>query len=494
MQDRDDGQAIPDYYATNVENLILRNARQPELRDGLTARGTSPNQTNLGSAVLYKANGLKKFVRVVNGPGSTSRMQSSDDGATWSDIPGGALLSSNAVWSFAQANDNLYGVNGTDTPIKYDGSVITTVPGMPQGYYCTWWKNHFWIYRNPTFKDRAYFSNPNDPETYTASDYINVNLGDQSFGTGIRGTAGDTGRLYLGKDRSVWYITGTSAANWALSILTYDHGVASHESMVDMKNGMLCLDLEGNVRNLYRSSTDNPFSTLHSADIPTTTSTINKSQLSKASAVVYDNFALFFVPSGVSDVNNLVLCWDALANLGKGGYVKFTGWNIARATVFNESNTPKLYLHDSRTDNGQTYEWTGTSDNGTAITGVYETKIYDYGMPDHEKRFSYAFSNAPALGNHTYNFYSSVDRYSYTLLKEVALLGTGNKLLGVDWTLGVDKLGAGGSVRTQVNYTDNGGTAEGITLQTKLELISATAKLQVREYTSHFRPYSLRSN
>jgi len=494
IKDRDDGQIISDYYATNVENLILRNAQQPELRDGLTARGTSPAKTNLGSDALYKANGLKKFLRVVNGAANTSKFQSSDEGITWSDVSGGTLRTTDALWSFAQANDNLYGVNGNDTPIKFDGSVITTIAAIPQGYYCTWWKNHFWVFRNPTYKDRVYFSNPNDPELWTGSDYVNVNLGDQSLGTGIKGTGGFTGRLYLGKERSVWYITGTAAANWALSILTYDHGVASHESMINAQNGMLCIDLEGNVRNLYRSSTDDPFSSLLSKDIPQTIAALNKSSIRLSSAVFYNNFALFFVPYGVSSVNNYVLCYDILANLGKGGFTKFTNWNVARATIFNESNKPKLFMHDSRVANGQTYEWIGTSDNGQAITGRFETKIYDFGVADQEKRFAYSYAFAPALGNYTYNFFASIDRYYYTLLKALSLLGTGNKLLGSTWTLGTDKLGSGGFVKNQINFTDNGGTPEGTTVQVKLELESSSIKLQVRQFTIHFRPYALRSN
>lgn len=391
-----------------------------------------------------------------------------------------------------QANDNLYAVNGTDTAIKYDGTTITTIAVIPQGIALEWWKNRLWVIGNPTFKDRAYFSNAADPETYGASDYINVNLGDNSEGVGLRGTGGSSGRLYVGKARSVWYITGSSSSDFALNILTYEHGVCSAESMIEVRNSVWCIDLEGNVRDLYRTTFDVPFSALKSKDIQATIAGLNKASLSKASAVYFNNFALFFVPNGVDTYNSICLCWDTLANENKGGWVKFTGWNVARATVFNESNTPKLFLHDARTGNGQTYEWIGTSDNGIAITAKYETKIYDFGSPEREKRYSFAYQYADAQGNFSARFYSSVDRYYYVKLKDVSLLGTGNKLLGSTWTLGTDKLGSGGFIKVEVPFTDNGGAGTGSTLQVKLECESSTVKMKLRPFTTHFRYYGLR--
>lgn len=133
MIDRDDPQIIPDFFAANIENWIIRNRGELEMRDGLTARGTSPNATNLGSAALYKANGTKKFLRVIDGAGNAAKFQHSDDGATWTDVSGGGSRTTGQTWVFVQANDNVYGVNKTDTSIKYDGSTISTVAAIPKG-------------------------------------------------------------------------------------------------------------------------------------------------------------------------------------------------------------------------------------------------------------------------------------------------------------------------------------------------------------------------
>lgn len=484
MINRDDPQVIPNYFATNIENWLIRNAGELEMRDGLTARGASPSATNLGSAVLYRANGVKKFVRVINGAGNTSKFQASDDGATWVDISGGDSRTTDRTWVFVQANNNLYGVNGTDTPVKYDGSSITTISAIPNGTAIEWYKNFLWVIGVQASPDVLYFSNANNPESFGGSDLINVNLGDASPGTALKGSPGGDGRLYVGKARSVWYVTGTSSANFAIQPLTYEHGVAGAEAIVAGRNDVWCVDQDCNIRALYRTVEDNPFSTLKSSPIQATISGLNKTAVSKVTTVYYNNYVMFFVPNGVDDYNSLVLVWDTQANQGKGGWITFTGWRIARATVFVLS-TPRLFLHDARTGNGQTYEWTGTSDNGTAITAKYETKIYDHGFPEREKKWKFAYQFAPSLSGASVRFYASIDRFYYTLLKTISLAGMGDSLWGVaQW--GVDTWGSQRAIRQRVSYSESGGDNTGYTQQIKIEAESSTQKIRVRQFTSHY--------
>jgi hypothetical protein len=488
----DDPQSIPDFFASNIENFIIRDRGVLEMRDGLNPQGAIPNKTNLGRAILNNANGTKLMIRVIDGAANTAKFQKSSDGATWTDCTGGGSKATGVMWAMVQANDVLYGVNGTDNPIKFDGTTVSDVVAIPQGTAIEWYKNYLWIFGNPTYKDRLYYSTASTPETFGGSDYINVNLGDVSQGVGLRGSAGESGRLYIGKQKSIWYLTGAATATFAIQPLTYEHGVASHESMFQVKNDVWCVDPEGNIRGLYRTTTDNPFSKLVSKDLNYTTSGLNKAALSKSSAVFFNNFAFIFVPYGVDDYNSLTLVFDTLANEGKGGWVKFTNWNIAGGLVFNESSTPKLYLFDSRNNNGQTYLWNGTSDNGQEITAKYETKIYDFGVPERTKRFKYSYQFAAAQGDFASRFYSSIDRYYYVLLASPSLLGTGNKLLGQTWTLGTDKLGSGGFVKIQIPFGSNGGSTEGSTMQVKLECVSSTVKMKIREFTSHYLVKGLR--
>ena len=498
MIDRDDGQVIPDYYATNIENWLIRDRGELEMRKGITARGSSPSQTNLGAGVLYQAGQPPLHVRVINGAANSAKFQQSYDNLTWTDISGGGSRTTDRQWHFVQAANALYAVNGVDTAVKITTSALSTIAAIPLGNAIEWWKNVLWVFAVDSVPDRLYYSDANTPETFGGASFINVNLGDSSRGVGLKGTAGGTtsatvtGRLYVGKQRSVWFISGSTSSDFALNVLTYEHGVVAHESMVNIKNDVWCIDIEGNIRGLYRSSTDNPFTALRSRDIQLTIAGLNKSALYKSSGVFFDNYAMFFVANGVDDYNSLVLVWDTLANEKKGGWIKFTNWNINRAVIFQDSNTPKLFLHDARVGNGQTYEWAGTADNGIAITAKYETKIYDVGYPAQLKKFKFSYQFAVAQGSFTTRFYCSVDRFYYVLLASPSMAGTGNKLLGQTWTLGTDKLGAGGFVKVKIPFNNNGGNNKGTTMQVKLEAESTANTVKLREFTSHYRVKGLR--
>ena len=315
--DKDDPQVIPNYYAANVENFLIRNRGELEVRDGLTARGTSPSATNLGAIQLIRQ-GTKYLLRVVNGSSNTSKFQHSQDGLTWSDVTGGGSKTTNQVWKFVQANEFIYGVNGTDTPIKYDGGSIATISAIPNGEAIGWFRNHMFIGGVSSVPDRLYYSNINDPETWGGSSFINVNLGDGSPITGLKGIGGATARLLIGKERSVWYLTGFTSSDFAISPLTYEHGVASQESMIEVGNDVWAIDLEGNIRGLYRTTEDVPFTALRSRDIQSLVSGLAKSSITKSTAVYFDNYAMFFVPNGVDSHNSLVLVWDTMANEKRG--------------------------------------------------------------------------------------------------------------------------------------------------------------------------------
>lgn len=487
MIDIDDPQSIPDYFAQNIENWLIRNRGQLEMRDGLIARGTKPSATNLGSGVLKTSAGILLMIRVVDGAGNAAKFQQSLDGVTWTDCTGaGGSKTTGKRWAMVQANDVLYAVNGYDTPVKHDGATMATVAAIPNGTAIEWWKNYLWVTGVRTIPDRLYFSNAGVPETFGGSDYVNVNLGDVSHNVGLKGLGGTVSRLFIGKERSVWYLVGSTSSDFAIQNLTYEHGVAAHQAMVQVKNDVWCVDPDGNVRALYRSTSDDPFSAIKSRDITQTVAGLNRVSMGKAQAVFYNNYALFFVPNGVDDYNSLVLVFDTLANEGKGGWLKFTGWNIASAVVFPLS-TPRLFLFDARPSNGQAYEWGGTSDNGVAITAVWEGKLYDHGFPEREKVWKFTHQLAPVVGNYTVGFYSAIDRYYYTKLADVNLQGTGNKKLGVDWTLGVDKLGSGGFVKQKIPMAIGGAQNSGYCAQVKIQGTSSTVKLKVRNFTMHYR-------
>jgi hypothetical protein len=59
--------------------------------------------------------------------------------------------------------------------------------------------------------------------------------------------------------------------------------------------------------------------------------------------------------------------------------------------------------------------------------------------------------------------------------------------LGVDWTLGTDKLGSGGFVKQKIFTYEGGGDNTGTSFQTKLEASSSKTHAKVRNFTQHYR-------
>jgi hypothetical protein len=489
VNNRDDAQSIGNYYAANVDNWIIRNRGQIEMRDGLTAKGTSPSATNIGAAQLIKQ-GTKYLLRVIDGAANSAKFQHSTNGSTWTDVTGGGSKTTGQVWKFVQANEIIYGVNGTDTPIKYDGSTVSTVSAIPVGEAIGWFRNHLFVGGVAAVPDRLYYSNINDPETFGGSAYINVNLGDGSPIVGLKGIGGTTGRLLVGKERSVWYLTGFTSTDFAISPLTFQHGIASQESMIEVGNDVWGIDLEGNINSLYRSQYDVPFTKSESDDIQEWIAGLNKASINKTTAIYFNSYAMFFVPNGVDSYNSLVLVYDTLANEGKGGWSKFTGWDIARAVVFNQTE-PQLYLFDSREGNGQAYQWAGTSDNGLAIRADYETKIYDHGYSERLKNWKFSIQYAPTLGSVNLQFFTSIDRYYYQLVKTVSLAGSSDVLWDVaEWD--VDNWSAEGFVRNKIILTEGGAINKGYSIQVRLRAESSTTKIKLRRFTLHYRVLGLR--
>jgi hypothetical protein len=100
------------------------------------------------------------------------------------------------------------------------------------------------------------------------------------------------------------------------------------------------------------------------------------------------------------------------------------------------------------------------------ITAKYETKIYDHGYPDREKKWKFAYQYYPTTAGSFLRFYVSIDRYYYTLLKNFSSAGSSDTLWDVA-TWDVDLWAADGMLQQKINYTDGGGDNTGFTQQVK---------------------------
>ena len=126
-----------------------------------------------------------------------------------------------------------------------------------------------------------------------------------------------------------------------------------------------------------------------------------------------------------------------------------------------------------------------------AIQANYETKIYDHGFPERRKNWKYAIQYAPTIGNVNVSFYTSIDRYYYSLVDTVNLQGTGDAQWDVaQWDVAV--WSSLGTVRDRVLLTGGGSTNKGYSVQVRLRAESATTKIRLRRFTLHYRVLGLR--
>jgi hypothetical protein len=167
------------------------------------------------------------------------------------DFTGPIQISSiNAYFDTAQPpqhvtfNDNTYIVNGvmlhndsgvtTSAAMKWDGATATAlIPDIdgsaghfPCARYATTWAEHVWVAytleSGTTYKNRVRFSAVNDAENWTASDYIDIDIGED--GDHITAIIPDADRLLVFKQNSIYAIYGFSRDTWEVRNITRTTG------------------------------------------------------------------------------------------------------------------------------------------------------------------------------------------------------------------------------------------------------------------------------
>jgi len=127
-------------------------------------------------------------------------------------------------------NNVAYGVSYDKVSFKWDGSSAadlgTTLDGsagnFPQAQYVAFWNNFAWAaytYESATgYKYRVRWSNANDPEKWTATDYVDIDKGEH--GDYITGLCPMGDRLLIFKSNSIYAIFGFDSDSFQVVTLT----------------------------------------------------------------------------------------------------------------------------------------------------------------------------------------------------------------------------------------------------------------------------------
>lgn len=279
-----------------------------------------------------------------------------------------ASMTADKTIEFVDAGTAVYALNGTDAVIKLDGAVATTPAGIPIGRYGYWINNRLYIVGVTSFPSRLYFSNPNDPDTWGASDYIDVFPSQRGE---VKGLGGLAGFLMIGKENNWVSFNGYTSDDFTAKSLTEQQpniGLVSHRSIVNVGDDLYYLSFLGDVPHI-RSLKRTAFGDINdggilSGDIEGTMKTLNKAQLGLVAGGFDGRFAWWAVPTGSSVSNDLVICYDTLSD----------GWtthdDVDVAVFFRSSVTgqDRMYYGDSSVSKAFYLDRTIASRNGNDLT------------------------------------------------------------------------------------------------------------------------------
>ena len=175
-----------------------------------TDSGTSQIMVNHGTAVAYATTG------------------------NFTDLTGITARTAGSRVYGTTMNNVAYGVSGDKVSFRWDGSTAAdlglvlngSAGNFPQCQYVTFWNNFAWtantVESGTSHPSRVRWSNSNDPEKWTAADYVDIDIGERGdYITGLV-PAGD--RLLVFKSNSVHAIYGFDSDSFQVVNLTNDVG------------------------------------------------------------------------------------------------------------------------------------------------------------------------------------------------------------------------------------------------------------------------------
>ena len=398
-------------------------------------------------------------------------------------ITGSDIFTADTNVNFEMAAAKIYAYNGVDSVQSWNGSSRATVAAIPIVKCMKWFHNYMFAFNNPTYPSRLYFSNLTLPETWGASDYIDINPDDGDYGTALA-VLGD--ELILGKRNRVWSFTGWGETTWDVKTINErvsGYGFVNHRAVVNVGNDLYYLSFVGDIP-VVRSLLRTRYATVVaggviSDDVEGTMRGLSKAQLEGNACSAFDGLIVwFFVPNGSSTYNDLGLRYNTETK----GWTRHTGINASCALTFVVSNLPEIYLGESQADSKVYKMDSSYSDNGAAIDWEFTGRKHQPSMAKKNK-WKYLFAIGEEGTNTTVDVQASPDGISFESLGELDLK-MGEGIFPMDFSF---ILGATDVVRERFNakYTSYG-------FQVKFANDTELGPVGIRGYSLYHKPRSLR--
>lgn len=326
-----------------------------------------------GMYPLYQSSGTKQLVYA-----------SSTNLYKYNNAGGGTLLTGTPTnftadkqWCFDEYLDKMYGGNGADSLIAYDGNSYSVVNSGIQPQYVKVHKNR--VYCANLNSSTLYFSDAGNPSSFPVNNFIQINTND---GQNITGLAEVLDNLIIFKDDSVWILSGdplgagnlTTIGNLQLRQANGTGGCSAFRTIQKVDQTIFFMHLSGiyALQN-YTISLVSPF--LNN----TFKNGMNQSYLNLCWAVynkTEKKYLMGFPSSGVSKPDH-VFVYDFITK----GYTEWDDMPFSCAVNYRFSGLNESLVAGDNTL-GNIYQlFQGyadiAGDNGTADTSSTTTKIVD---------------------------------------------------------------------------------------------------------------------
>ena len=431
VNNRQQGSIISDGQVTVLTNVDIGVLGESKKRPGLTLVEDLGDDVGTGIFGFMPVGGTDLLIATHNQkletyPGSSTFTERKTDftaGTVTTMLKAGEEGEGDVLLVYVKGNnwfrfteENLAGTGSPDDL----GNTTGTSDSPPDSGVATLYRQRFWILKNNLLYWSTIFPTDFSTAFNTVANAYQVDVGTERALISIR----EQGIIVMGSDAIYGVNPGqetdsTPAATDKVEKLL-DIGCVAGKTAAQVGDDVLFLAPDG-VRALFRSQQDKLQSGKSfplSYNLKTQYDDINWAQISKATAVYFDNKYFLSIPTGSSITNNQVWVYYPATE----AWMIIDGWSVADFAKIIFSGKEVLYAIDS--DDGTVYKaWDGYSDNSVAITYTEEGKKEDFEKPLFTKSGGEVRIKALASGDYDLDIYIELDDGGYQVLGTMNLSG-----------------------------------------------------------------------
>lgn len=343
-----------------------------------------------------------------------------DDGDTVTLVSGGPW---NNTEFGVQYVDKFYIVRSDDIILEWDGTTMTTIAGSPNGDYCHIFKDRLFIINSTesgTLNSRLHFSTAGDPTDWPSTNFIDINPGDGDALTTLYNLQ-DSFLVFKGTSTWTLVIQG-DPSTWLLKALSPEVGCLSKYTIREFEGFLVFLGPDG----VHRTD-GNFFDSISENLLPEFDGLLTSpGQLNKSSAALWKEKYILMLetfPESPTWGSQSDETWDAQEDETWGGqgavrryfvyHFRIQGWTqwVPHSSInphtFQEVNVNSdfrgLYTGELAAS-GFIHRLSEVifQDNSQNYTAEFETKEFDFELPDLLKRGKYLGLILQADGLHTF--------------------------------------------------------------------------------------------